>query len=197
MLAEASMKNLFNLIIGIFIGVIIAGVLYLTVRAPQGEPIELLPSPTPEPIIVYVSGAVKRPGVYRLPPEIRVVDAIQQAGGLLLDADLSQINLADKVVDGQQIVIPGGLDIPAPQLTIGGEGLLFTPTPPAGELINVNTASAEELDLLPGIGPTAAQKIVEYRLENGAFTRVEDLLKVAGIGPSTLEEIRGLITLGP
>lgn len=191
------MKNVINLIIGVFIGLIVAGVLYLTVRQPVGEPVELLPSPTPEPIIVYVSGAVKRPGVYRLPHESRRVDAVQQAGGFLNGADISQINLADRLVDGEQIVIPGGTDVPAPQLTIGGNGLLFTPTPPAGQPVNLNTASAEELDQLPGIGPTAAQKIVEYRMANGAFTRVEDLLKIPGIGPSILEEIRGLVTLGP
>ena len=190
------MKNIFNLIIGVFIGLIVAGLLYLTVRSPAGVPVELLPSPTPEPIVVYVSGAVKRPGVYKLPYESRLVDAVQLAGGFLDDANISQVNLADKVVDGEQIVIPGGSTIPTPQLTIGGNGLLFTPTPPAGQLVNVNTASAEELDQLPGIGPTAAQKIVEYRTANGLFTRLEDLLKVPGIGPSTLEGIRGLVTLG-
>jgi competence protein ComEA len=191
------MKNVFNLIIGVFIGLIVAGLLYLTVRSPVGEPVELLPSPTPEPIVVYVSGAVKRPGVYKLPNDSRLVDAVQLAGGFLDDADIAQVNLANKVADGEQIVIPGGGKVPTPQLTIGGNGLLFTPTPPAGQLVNLNTASAEELDLLPGIGPTAAQKIVEYRTANGPFTRLEDLLKVPGIGPSTLDGIRGLVTLGP
>jgi competence protein ComEA len=191
------MKLLFNLTVGIFIGLIVAGLLYLTVRAPVGEPVGLLPLPSPEPIFVYVSGAVKRPGVYRLPNDCRLVDAVQQAGGFLIDADISQINLAKKMEDGEQVVIPGGSDLPTPQLTIGGDGLLFTPTPPAGQPINLNTASAEELDQLPGIGPTAAQKIVEYRQENGAFTRLEDLLKVPGIGPSVLEEIRGLVVIGP
>jgi competence protein ComEA len=80
---------------------------------------------------------------------------------------------------------------------IGGSGILVTPTPPAGQLVNINTADDALLEQLPGIGPTTAQKIVEYRKDNGSFTRVEDLLKVPGIGPSTLEEIRGLITVGP
>ena len=183
--------------IGIFVGLIVAGFLYITVRTPAGEPITLLPSPSPEPIIVYVSGAVKRPGVYRLPLGSRLVDAVQQAGGFLLDADFTQINLAHIVEDGDQIEIPGGSLIATPQLTIGGDGLLYTPTPPAGEPININTASVEELDQLPGIGPTAAQKIIEYRDLNGAFVRVDDLLKVAGIGPSIMDEIRGLVTVGP
>jgi competence protein ComEA len=190
------MKNIFNVIIGILIGLVMAGVLYLTVRTPAGEPVTLLPTPTPEPIIVYVTGAVKRPGVYKLPHDSRLVDAIQQAGGFLTEADLSQINLANKVTDGEQIIVPGSNEVPTPQLTIGGSGLLFTPTPPAGHPLNLNTASAEELDALPGIGPTAAQKIVEYRQANGLFTQLEDLLKVPGIGPSILEQIRGLVTLG-
>jgi competence ComEA-like helix-hairpin-helix protein len=98
---------------------------------------------------------------------------------------------------GWQIVVPGGTDLPTPQLTIGGNGLLFTPTPPAGKKVNVNTATADELDKLPGIGQTSAQKIVEYRTANGPYTRIEDLLKVPGIGPSILDEIRGSITIGP
>ncbi len=192
------MKTFFTMVIGVLIGLIVAGFLYLTVRTPVGEPVVLIPSPTPEPIVVYVSGGVKRPGVYRLPRESRLVDAVQQAGGFMDGVDFSQVNLADKVQDGDQIEIPGGTgEIATPELTIGGGGLLFTPTPPAGEPVNLNTASAEELDQLPGIGPSAAQKIVEYRDANGAFTRVDDLLKVAGIGPSTLDEIRGLVTVGP
>jgi competence protein ComEA len=125
------------------------------------------------------------------------VDAVQQAGGFLSDVDISKLNLAKIVVDGDQIDIPGGKDVPTPQLTIGGSGLLFTPTPPSGQPVNINLASAEELDQLPGIGPTAAQKIVEYRTANGLFTRIDDLLKVPGIGPTTLDGIRGLITVGP
>jgi competence protein ComEA len=191
------MKNYLNIVFGIITGILFAGALYISVRTPVGTPIQLLPSPTPDPIVVFVGGAVKRPGVYKLPYNARLVDAVQQAGGFLIDADFSQLNLAKKLADGEQIVVPGGTDISTPQLTIGGNGLLFTPTPPAGEPVNINTASVEELDKLPGIGPTSAQKIVEYRDANGPFTRVEDLLKVPGIGPTTLDEIRGLITLGP
>ena len=191
------MKNIINILIGIFVGLIAAGLMYLTARAPQGQPVELLSSPTPEPIVVYVTGAVNRPGVYRLPLDSRLVDAVQQAGGFLAGADFSQVNLADKLKDGAQIVIPGSGEIPTPQLTIGGDGLLVTPTPPAGQPVNLNTATADQLDQLPGIGPTAAQKIVEYRTANGPFTVLEDLLKVPGIGPSTLEEIRGLVKISP
>jgi competence protein ComEA len=192
------LRKILEVIIGIFIGLIVAGLLYLTVRAPAGKPVELLPSPTPEPIVVYVTGAVQRPGVYKIPRDGRLVDAIQQAGGFLEGADLTQVNLAEKVEDGAQIVIPGAKDVPTPQLIIGGGGILVTPTPPAGQLVNINTASVELLDQLPGIGPTVAQKIVDYRKENGLFARVDDLLKIPGIGPSTLDEIRGLVTvIGP
>jgi competence protein ComEA len=190
------LKTILQVVIGIFIGLILAGLLYLTMRAPAGEPVELLPTPTPEPIMVYVTGAVQRPGVYKIPREGRLVDAVQQAGGFQEGADLTQINLAEKLEDGKQVVIPGATGVPTPQLVIGGSGLLITPTPPAGQIVNINTADAALLEQLPGIGPSTAQKIVEYRDENGKFARVEDLLKIPGIGPSTLEEIRGLITVG-
>lgn len=190
------MKTILQVVIGIFIGLILAGLLYLTMRAPQGEPVELLPTPTPEPITVYVTGAVQRPGVYRIPRDGRLVDAVQQAGGFQEGADLTQLNLAEKMEDGKQVIIPGATGVPTPQLVIGGSGLLVTPTPPAGQIVNINTADAALLEQLPGIGPTTAQKIVEYRDANGQFTKIEDLLKIPGIGPSTLDEIRGLITVG-
>ena len=191
------MKSIINTVIGILIGLVVAGLVYLTARAPQGQPVELMPSPTPQPIVVYVTGAVNRPGVYRLPVESRLVDAVQQAGGFMPGADFSQINLADKLEDGAQIVIPGGGEIPTPQLTIGGDGLLVTPTPPAGQLLNLNTATVEQLDQLPGIGPTSAKAIIEYRTANGKFNVLEDLLKVPGIGQSALDEIRGLVVILP
>src|SRR5450759_1666741 len=122
------MKNYLNIVFGIITGILFAGALYISVRTPVGTPIQLLPSPTPDPIVVFVGGAVKRPGVYKLPYNARLVDAVQQAGGFLIDADFSQLNLAKKLADGEQIVVPGGTDISTPQLTIGGNGLLFTPT---------------------------------------------------------------------
>jgi competence protein ComEA len=190
------MKKILDILIGIFIGLVVAGLLYMTTRAPTGTPVELLPSPTPEPIVVYITGAVERPGVYRVPRDSRLVDAVALAGGFLEGADVTQINLAEKLEDGKQIAIPGMSNFPTPQLVIGGGGLLVTPTPPAGEPVNINTASVDLLVELPGIGPTTAQKIVDYRDENGPFERVEDLLKIPGIGPETLEKIRGLITVG-
>jgi competence protein ComEA len=191
------MKKIVDIVIGIFIGLLVAGGLFLTTRSPSGQPVVLLPSPTPEPIMVYVTGAVKRAGVYKLPPDSRMVEAVQAAGGFTEGADLNLVNLAAALKDGEQIVIPGLSTLPTPILTIGDNGLLVTATPFAGTPININTADATLLETLPGIGPTTAQKIVDYREENGPFTRVEDLLKIPGIGPTTLDEIRGLITVGP
>ena len=190
------MKNILNIVIGIFIGLVVAGLLYLTVRAPQGQPVVLMPSPTPDPIVVYVTGAVNRPGVYRLPVDSRMVDAVQQAGGFMPSADIASVNLADKLEDGQQIVIQGGVDLPTPVLTIGGEGLLVTATPPAGQPLNLNTATWGQIDELPGIGQTTAKAIVQYRTDNGPFKVLEDLLKVPFVGESILNGIRGLVTIG-
>ncbi len=190
------MKTVINVVIGLLAGLLVAGALYVTTRVPVGQPIILLPTPTTQPIYVFISGAVKHPGVYKLPSGSRYVEAVQMAGGFSSEADLSQVNLAKKLIDEEQLVIPGGTGNPTPELTIGGNGLLYTPTPPAGKPVNLNTASADELDKVPGIGPTAAQKIVEYRTANGPFTRIEDLLKVPGIGPTILDEIRGQVTIG-
>jgi len=190
------MKTIINILIGIFCGLLIAGGLFLTVRAPAGQAVVLLPSPTPQPINVYITGAVERPGVYLMPRDSRLVDAVRIAGGFIEGADLNQINLAEALQDGKQITIPGVSTFPTPALTIGGSGLLVTPTPEGGSPININTAPVELLETLPGIGPTTAQAIIDYRLENGPFLTVEDLLKIPGIGPTTLDEIRGLITVG-
>jgi competence protein ComEA len=189
------MRKYVDMLIGVFLGLLAAGGLYLTTRTPPGTPVALLPSSTPEPIVVYVTGAVQRPGVYTLPRGSRLVNVVEAAGGFIEGVDLNQINLAEAVKDEQQVVIPGLSTLPTPELTIGGNGLLVTPTPFAGEKININKADVTLLDTLPGIGPTTAQKIVDYREKNGPFTRVDDLLKIPGIGPSTLEEIRGLITV--
>jgi competence protein ComEA len=182
-----------GILFGILLGLLVAGLLYQTTRAPTGEPVTLLPSPTPEPIMVYVTGAVQRPGVYQVPRDSRLVDVVALAGGFLEGADVTQINLAEKLEDGQQIAIPGVSDFPTPQLTIGGGGLLVTPTPPASGPINLNTATQTQLEALPGIGPSTAEKIIQYREDNGPFERVEDLLKIPGIGPETLDKIRSLV----
>jgi competence protein ComEA len=135
---------------------------------------------------VYVSGAVARPDVYVLPPNSVVKDALSSAGGSLPRADLSQINLAREVFDQQHVHVPLIGETPPAQLA-----------PPAAgpSCVNVNAASLEELETLPGIGPTYSRAIIEYRQANGPFRDVEELAQVRGIGPTTLELIRDLVCL--
>lgn len=190
------MKNVIMIVIGVLIGLLTAGLIILSVRQPVGEPIVLLGTPTPEPILVYVRGAVKNPGVYKLPRGSRLSDAVLVAGGFLPSAKIEELNLAEKLVDSQDYTIEGDGVAPTPQLNIGDSGLLLTPTPNRAAKLNINTASAEELDNLPGIGPTTAKNIVQYRTDNGLFTKLEELLKIPGFGPSTLNQIRDLVKIG-
>jgi competence protein ComEA len=190
-------STIVSTLIGLLLGLLVAGGLFLTTRAPSGQPVVLLPSPTPKPIQVFVTGAVKRPGVFLLPRESRVRDAVLAAGGFMEEGvDIGAVNLAKVLTDGERLDIPGTSPFATPQLTIGGDGLLVTPTPAKGQAVNINTATQELLETLPGIGPTTAKAIIDYRLENGPFATIDDLLKVPGIGPSTMEDLQGLITTG-
>lgn len=193
------MKNIIEtalgMIFGLLAGLLIGGLVYISTRTPSGYPVSLMPSSTPPPISVYLTGAVARPGVYSVPRASRLVEVVSLAGGFLEGADITRLNLAEKMEDGRHIDVPGGSDVPTPQLVIGGGGLLVTPTPPGGKIVNINLADAALLEQLPGIGPTTAEKIIQYRDENGPFMRVEDLLKIPGIGPETLDQIRGLVTV--
>lgn len=190
------MKRVVDIVAGILVGLLAAGAIFLSARAPSGQPVELLPTVSPQPIVVYVLGAVERPGVYALPPNSRVIDAIQAAGGFSAVAVTTDVNVAALLRDGQQLVIPGSGELPTPVFVIGDSGLMVTPTPIPGDPVNINTADLALLDTLPGIGPTTAQRIIDFREANGPFRQVDDLLKVAGIGPVTLERLRPLITVG-
>ncbi len=148
------------------------------------------PTPTPARIVVYVCGAVVNPDVYSLLEGSRVKEAVEAAGGFAPDADRVRINLARRLSDGEQVYIPRvGEEIPPV-------------TPPAavtpghlGGKVNINTATAEELETLPGIGPAYAERIVRYREEFGPFKTIEDIKEVRGIGDATFEEIKDLITV--
>jgi competence protein ComEA len=139
---------------------------------------------------VDVAGWVRHPGVYEFQDGERVVDAIEAAGGARGGALLSSLNLAAPLVDGSQILVPkqGPAGTPA---AAGATGSGSAP----GALINVNTASATDLEALPGVGEVIAQAIVDYRTENGPFTSVDQLLDVSGIGDATLADIRDLVTV--
>lgn len=138
-------------------------------------------------VVVAVVGAVGRPGLVTLPTGSRVADAVEAAGGLLPGTDPAAVNLAAVVSDGQQIAVGvpavGG---PAAAPVVGGAG---------GGLVNLNTATAEALDALPGIGPVLAQRIVSHRTEQGLFRSVDQLDDVPGIGPAIAEELAGLVTV--
>jgi len=146
------------------------------------------PTSSPSLLIVDVAGAVRKPGVYEFAEGERVVDAIERAGGPMPKADLSLLNLAAMLADGTQILVPK--TGPAVAGVPGGAA-----PGSSGGLININTASATELETLSGIGEVLAGTIVEYRTENGPFVSVDDLLDVSGIGPATLEEIRDQVSV--
>ena len=196
------MKNVLYTLVGVMAGFALAGFLLFVSRAPAGEPIMLLPAPTKAPIAVHVIVAVPRPGLYEFAEGARVQDAIDAAGGLLASANVDTINLAALLQDGQQLDIPyKSGEAPSTTSSNTNESPLVLPGA-TGEsstvnedLVNINTASAQELDSLPGIGPTIAQRIIDYRNENGPFQKIEDILNVSGIGPSTYDEIKDLITV--
>jgi len=186
------MKSILYMISGILFGLFVAAVVWLVAQNPRGDAVTLRPVPTEKPIVVYITGAVPRPGVYALPDGARVQDVISAAGGFLAEAQKEGINLARLLEDGEQLDIP---------YTEGFSPVIPTAIPelvqPSTDLININTASAGELDSLPGIGAKTAQKIIEYRTQNGPFIAIEDIINVSGVGPGTFERIKDLITVGP
>jgi competence protein ComEA len=145
----------------------------------------------PQELVVHVAGAVLRPGLYRLPDGSRVDDAIAEAGGAKPKAALELVNLAAPVADGQQVLVPlRGSDQAA---VAGGVGVPATGAP--GGKVHLNSATLEQLDELPGVGPVTAQQILDYRSANGAFRSVDELDAVPGIGPARLEQLRPLVDL--
>lgn len=146
-------------------------------------------------VYVDVDGAVVRPGVYRLKDGARVSQAIDVAGGLTAEADVTGLNRASKVADGQKIYVPKVGEQQAAAAVVGAESSAAT-TPGAGSssgLVNINTASAAELQTLSGIGPSMAQSIIDERTQNGAFASVDDLMRVSGIGEKKLAKIKDCI----
>ena len=139
--------------------------------------------------VVQVAGAVRRPGVYRLRADRRVDDAVRQAGGPTARADLAGVNLAAKVSDGQQVIVPAaGAAGGAAAVPAAGSGGAAAAAP--GQKLNLNTAAAEQLDQLDGVGPATAQKIVAYRQAHGGFRSVTELDQVPGIGEKKLAGLK-------
>jgi competence protein ComEA len=137
-------------------------------------------------VVVAVSGLVHKPGLVRLPAGSRVADAIDAAGGALPGTDLSMLNLARKVADGELIVVGLAASAMPAASAPGGGG-----TGP----VNLNTATTEQLQTLPGVGPVLAQRIIDYREQNGGFHTVEDLRKVTGIGDARFNELKSRVTV--
>lgn len=169
----------------------LALVFYLA-RRPRTDSFDIVPppmpaTPSPQPLQVDVKGAVARPDVYTLSPGSIVRDAISAAGGTTKDADLSLLNQAAALADGMAITVPRQGETPPPlvhsQPTMG--------TPESGAAVNINAASQEGLESLPGIGPVLAQRVIESR----PYHAIEDILRVSGIGPSGFEKMKSLITV--
>ena len=131
-------------------------------------------------VVVHVAGAVERPGVYRLPAGARVTDAVKRAGGLASGARADTINLAARLSDGQQVVVPG-----RGAATAAGAG--------GDAPISLGTATADQLEEIEGIGPVTAEKIIEFRDEHGGLSSIDQLDEVSGIGPSTMESLRAAL----
>jgi competence protein ComEA len=143
-------------------------------------------SHAPAPMLfVNVVGAVRRPGLYRLKDGSRVADAVSRAGGPTPKAQIELVNLAARIADGEQIVVPRR-GLASPSATASGGGVVAGP-------VHLNSATLEQLDALPGVGPMTAQKIVDYRQQHGAFGSVDELDAISGIGPARLDQLRDLV----
>lgn len=190
-------------------------------ETPKSELVNLPPAPAKD-VVVHVAGAVNRPGVYHLPLEARADDALRASGGAKPTANLDAINLAAHLTDGQQLYIPTRKEQPeggaptetpvkplprgpkspaAPGTTVkagsagksGGKSAKLSA--PGQGTVNLNTAGAEELQRLPGVGPAMSARILEYRKENGSFQRVEQLMDISGIGEKKYEKMRPFVRL--
>jgi competence protein ComEA len=186
------MKTIGLVLAGVLIGLLAAALVWLAASPPRGEAVTLQPPPTLAPLVVEVRGEVLRPGVYTLAIGSRVQDAIDAAGGFSLKADRTSINQAALLEDGQQITVPAQ----GAERVIGNPNLVPGATEASGDLININTADLATLETLPGIGPSLAQNIIDYREENGDFSTIEEIMLVPGIGAAKFAAIQDLITVG-
>jgi competence protein ComEA len=189
---------------GALVAALLLGSARLITRQPAPAPIVVHPPPTlavvappptatPAPLVVYVTGAVHAPGLYALPLGARVADALHAAGGLTPDANPNAVNQATLVRDGDQIYAPTQTEAPAappPGVSGGGHAETAAKSVPLGP-INLNTATAAQLESLPGIGPSRAQAIIAGR----PYATVDELDRVPGIGPATLDELRPYVVV--
>ena len=186
----ASLERYRWLVIGLMAAPLLIGIGVLVDRQLQGpQPLEidLGETPSTSEIQVYVAGAVNRPGVYFLSDGDRWIDALEAAGGPTADADVEAVNLARRLQDEDQVLVP----------RLGEQAVLGSTQAPQNELININTASTATLDDLPGIGETRSQNIVDSRERDGPFSRIEELVERKLVPQSVFDQLRELITVGP
>ncbi|EHQ91748.1 helix-hairpin-helix domain-containing protein [Desulfosporosinus youngiae] len=188
---------------GVLVGLVIVAIWKLFL--PHGSETYLQKADTRREIIVYIAGAVEKPGLVHLEPDARLDDALKQVS-LLPEANLESMNPAEKLKDGQKVTVP--FKVVIPQDSAGLTTSSAPAAPAANPLqtvvsstsegkININTAGAAELDKLSGVGPALAERIIQYRTEHGPFARPEDLENVSGIGPKTYEKMASQVTVGP
>ena len=146
-------------------------------------------------IVVYVAGAVNRPGVVQLAEGARAKDAVDACGGFLPTADTNGVNLAQKLKDGMQVTVPERMTAVAQDATAADGAQTRTAKPLPEGMVNINTADIKELDKLPGVGPATAKRIIEYRTENGDFQSPEEIKRVKGIGDAKYEKMKDKIVL--
>ncbi|MBX3055323.1 MAG: helix-hairpin-helix domain-containing protein [Anaerolineae bacterium] len=196
------------LAVGFFLGIVVGvGALAMLKRVQpaaiviQPPPPTVTPAPTgtPAPIRIHVNGQVVAPAVYTLPPDSIVQAAVAAAGGFTGQANTAVVNLAQPLADGMQIYVPAVGETVAPPPVVAGPAASDSGTvgmaAATGNLININFATLDQLDTLPGIGPSTAANIIQYRENNGPFASIEAIMDVTGIGPAKFGQIKDLITV--
>ena len=183
-------------------GAVVVGLLLLRIDDRSAPPIVIDDPLADATIVVAVEGAVASPGVYPLPADARAQDALDAAGGPAADADLAAINPARRLEDQERLVVPrlgsdGARSVAGAAESPAGPTVAAAAARDAVAPLDVNAASAAELDALPGIGPVLAQRIVDYRLEHGPYGTIDELANVEGISPRMVGELRPLVTVGP
>lgn len=189
------MKPWQHILLGILIGMCFSAVVYLVAVQPRGDPVILKPAPTPGKMVIQVAGEVANPGVYRLEKGSRVLDVIQAAGGFSTNADPDSINQAAMLQDGQKITVnlKGARD---PSNSAGKPSAESNGKVGPNQMVNINTATLEQLMTLPGIGEDRANAILSYRDAHGPFTNIEDLQNVEGIGTGIFDDLKNNVTIG-
>ena len=183
-----SWQDWHKILFGLVCGLLAAALVLLVANQPRGTAIELSPVPTTSPISVHVVGAVANPGVYQLAPGSRAEQAVQAAGGFTDEADTQGLNLAAQLADGSKVTVSEiGESIDNPERSTGISSVL----------VNLNTATIEELMTLPSIGQERAELIIKYRTDHGGFKSTDEIQEVSGIGPATFEKLKDMITVAP